>query len=158
MKKMLLIVSMMIAGLTVSAQSVNDTTEVKSGKPQITVNVNKIYDENGRVVGYDSTYVWSYSNSTNGKRFIINPDSLLSRFKPYFNEHFNMPENPFTNKFFNDSSMYFDFFNNDHFFDQWQNQLFNFKQEVERMDSLKQLFFKKYIEDQKRKGKRGKVY
>ena len=141
----------MLAGLMVSAQSVNDTTNVELNKPQIKIKVNKIYDENGNVVGYDSTYVWSYSNTTNGKSITINPDSLLSRFKPYFDEHFQMPSDPFSGKFFNDSSIYFDFFRNDHFFDQWQNQLFNFKQDIERMDSLKKRFFKKYIQEQKEK-------
>ncbi len=160
MKKIFLIVSLMVVGLMVSAQSVNDTTAVESNKPQIKIKVNKVYDENGNVVGYDSTYVWSYSNSPTGKSIIINPDSLLSRFKPYFNEHFQMPSNPFNSKFLNDSSMYFDFFRNNHFFDQWQNQLFNFKQDIERMDSLKRLFFKKYIEEQNEKEKKvkGKVF
>jgi hypothetical protein len=54
--------------------------------------------------------------------------------------------------------MYLDFFNNDHFFDDWQNELFNFQDEMKHLDSLKQLFFNKFLEEEKKKVKKDKVY
>ncbi len=161
MKKIVLIFAILAATFSLQAQILDDTSAINGVKPKIKIKVNKIYDENGNVVGYDSTYVWSYSNTvTNNNLITIDPDSLISRFKPLFDENFNgFPSNPFDNRFFNDSTMFFDFFNNDHFFDKWQNELFNFQKEIERMDSLKEIFFKKYIEsiDKEQSGK-GKVY
>ncbi len=158
MKKLLFVLVMLTAGLTtVSAQNLIDTTQMDGNKPKIRIKVNKIYDENGNVVGYDSTYAWSWSNEETDTVFNINPDSLFNRFRPYFDEHFLHIPDPFTNGFFNDSSLYFDFFNNEHFFDTWQDELFHFKKEIERMDSLKQQFFKQYLEEQKQKNK-GKIY
>jgi hypothetical protein len=153
MKKILMIFAILTASFSLNAQTINDTVAINGVKPQIKIKVNKIYDENGNVIGYDSTYVWSYSNSSSNNNFIvINPDSLISKFKPYFDENFNgVPLDPFDNKFFSDSTMFFDFFNNDHFFDKWQNELFNFQKEIERMDSLKEIFFKKYMENMDKK-------
>ena len=62
--------AILAVGLSLQAQSINDTTAINGVKPTIKIKVNKIYDENGNVVGYDSTYVWSYSNSLNNNNFI----------------------------------------------------------------------------------------
>lgn len=154
-----MIFAILAASFSLQAQSLNDTIAINGVKPQIKIKVNKIYDENGNVIGYDSTYVWSYSNSPENKNFItINPDSLIHEFKPLFDRNFtDVPLNPFDNKFFNDTTMLFDFFNNEHFFEKWQNELFNFQNEIKRMDSLKEIFFKKYIENINGKQK-GKLY
>ncbi len=158
MKKYFFIAMMMLAAITVSAQNLIDTTQWNGNKPQIKIKVNKIYDENGNVIGYDSSYAWSWSNVMGDTSFFINSDSLFGRFRPYFDEHFMHIPDPFSNRFFNDSSMYFDFFNNDHFFDTWQDELFHFKKEIERMDSLKQHFFREYLEKEKGKRSKGKIY
>ncbi len=150
MKKLMILEMFIISGLFVSAQNIADSITVKNHKPQIKIEVNKIYDKNGNVIRYDSTYVWSYSNG-NSKAFSVNPDSLLKRFKPYFDEHFSgVVADSFNRNIFNDSTMMFDFFNNDNFFDQWQNELFDFKNQIEKMDSLKRQFFKKYMKENKK--------
>ncbi len=160
MKKILLLfVIIGITGTLVSAQTINDTASIIGNKPQIKIKVKKIYDENGNVTGYDSTYEWSYSNSSAGNSIIINPDSLFKKFKPYFDKNFiQFPTDSFSSRIFNDSTMFYDFFNNDHFFNRWQNELFNFQKDVKRMDSLKRIFFKKYIEKQEEEKNRGKIY
>ena len=151
----MLLVGMMLTVVMVSGQTIVDTVTVNNVKPRVSIKVNKVYDEDGIVIGYDSTYVWNYSSSTAGNILNINPDSLFRQFKPWFNNQFNMSD-PFSNRFFDDTSMYLDFFNNDHFFDQWQDELFNFKEEMQQLDSLKQLFFKKYLE-QKQNENKGKM-
>ena len=162
MKKFFVVFLLMLAGTAVPAQNLSDTLNGETnGKPTIKIKVNKVYDENGNIIGYDSTYVWSWSGRGADTAVTINPDSLFSRFRPYFDEHFmHFPADPFTGRFFSDSTMYFDFFNNDHFFDRWQDELFDFQREIRKMDSLKRLFFKKYIEEQKEKNPygKGKIY
>jgi hypothetical protein len=147
MKKVMLVLVMMVAGMMASAQTETDTAAIPHEKPHVNIKVNKVYDEDGNVIRYDSTYVWSYSNSTGDVTLNINPDSLFRQFKPWFKQQLNMND-PFTDEFFNDSTMYLDFFNNQHFFDQWQDELFNLQKEVRKMDSLKQLFFNKYLEQE----------
>ena len=155
MKKVLLFMAIMVSGMMAKSQSIVDTVTINNGKPQVTIKVNKVYDENGNVVGYDSTYVWSYSNSKSETTPDINPDSLFRAFKPWFEQQLDVPSSPFSKDFFNDSTMYLDFFNNEHFFDQWQNELFDFNNEIKKMDSLKQLFFKRYLNEESKKAIKG---
>ncbi len=155
MKRALFFLVFIIAGVTVRSQSIIDTATVNSGKPHIQIKVNKVYDEDGNIVGYDSTYVWSYSNGTSQIGGSINPDSLFDAFKPWFNNQMNQFSDPFSEHFFNDSTMYLDFFNNEHFFDQWKDELFNFNSEMQRMDSLKRIFFKRYLQEEQHNNKKG---
>lgn len=126
------------------AQIVNDSLQ-KQSQPKIQVKVNKVYDENGNVVRYDSVYTWSYHSGNQ-----IDVDSLMRKFMPYFQEHlkdslaggFIHPVFPLT-----DSTLMLDFFNNDHFFDQWHEQLFDLKHQMQVMDSLKRQFFKQFLRE-----------
>jgi hypothetical protein len=149
-----------MAVINVAAQSINDSLSGDVNKPKVEIKVNKVYDENGNIIRYDSVYTWSYSGGNNGNVdvFTIDPDSLFNSFIPWFDQHADIFSNPFSNKIFNDSTMYLDFFNNDHFFDDWQNELFNFQDEMKHLDSLKQLFFNKFLEEEKKKVKKDKVY
>ena len=127
-----------------------DTSLTFNSKPKIEIKVNKIYDENGNLIGYDSTYVWSYSNGSFSREFTIHPDSLFKQFTPWFNEQLNGDFfEPFSHKIFNDSTLYFNFFNDDHFFDQWRNEIFDVQKEMEKMDSLKQIFFQQFFNEEK---------
>ncbi len=126
------------------AQIVNDSVH-KQPQPKVQVKVNKVYDENGNVVRYDSVYTWSYHSGNQ-----IDVDSLMRKFVPYFHEHFtdslagvfNHPVFPLT-----DSTLMLDFFNNDHFFNQWHEQLFDLKHQMQVMDSLKRQFFKQFLRE-----------
>jgi len=62
MKNVMLLMVMIFAGAMISAQTITDTVSIEHGKPHVNIKVNKVYDENGNMAGYDSTYVWSYSN------------------------------------------------------------------------------------------------
>ncbi len=145
MKRVIFLGVLLIFSTVCKAQILNDSTQ-NSTKPKVQVKVNKVYDENGNVVRYDSTYSWSYSSQSTENK--IDVDSLINRFMPYFHKHFsNSLNKSFSDPFFNldDSNMMLDFFNNDHFFKQWQNQLFDFQHQIQQMDSLKRLFFKQYL-------------
>jgi hypothetical protein len=149
MKKLVSLLTVLTFFLVSSlyAQTIDDTINTGINKPKVEIKVNKVYDENGNVIEYDSVYTWSYSNSTGNVRINIDPDSLFRQFIPWFGEHLNAFSNPFSSKVLNDSTMYLDFFNNDHFFDQWQDELFDFRNEMRRMDSLKRVFFDKFLKE-----------
>jgi hypothetical protein len=81
---------------------------------------------------------------------------LMGDFKPFFRE--NLPDsllqffgNPGFN--LNDSAMMMDFFNNAHFFDQWQKEIFDMHREMQAMDSLRMQFLKKYMLEMQHPGK-----
>ena len=89
------------------------TEKQDENQPQVNVKVNKRYDDNGNLVGYDSTYTEYYSN-LEGDTLML--DSLWNGFQPYMNEHFSgMLNRPFDPLFFDDSLMQYDFFNDDYF-------------------------------------------
>ncbi len=150
-KSIILAAFLLLAGTTVRAQVVNTESQNNhADKPQVHINVKKAYDKNGNIIRYDSTYEWTYS-SQNGKQN-INIDSLMGHFIPYFRE--NLPDslsqvfgNPDLN--LNDSAMMMDFFNNAHFFDRWQKEVFDMNREMRAMDSLRMEFLKKYMHEKK---------
>jgi hypothetical protein len=150
MKRVILLGVFFIFSTLGNAQILNDTTPGHA-KPKVQVKVNKVYDENGNVVRYDSVYTWSYHSGNQ-----IDVDSLMGKFMPYFHqhfsdslfEHFSQPVFPLS-----DSALMLDFFNNDHFFDQWHEQLFDFKHQLQAMDSLKRQFFKQFLRQNKVKHK-----
>jgi hypothetical protein len=110
-------------------------------KPKVDIKVNKVFDENGNLVKYDSTYVWSYSN-IKGDSVTVNADSVLSEFRPFINDRFPDFKTPDFNDFmFSDSSFYRNFFSPDYFYDRWQQSLKESERMFREMDSLKNLFF-----------------
>ncbi len=146
MKKIIFISVLIFSGWNIQAQTILKPHHKTTDKPKVEVKVNKVYDENGNVVRYDSTYSWSYNSQNTENK--IDVDSLINRFMPYFHKHFPDSLNKqFPDPFFNlnDSTMMLDFFNNDHFFKAWQNQLFDLKHQLQYMDSIKREFFKHYF-------------
>ena len=84
------------------------TADTQKNQPQIHTRVNKKFDKNGNLIGYDSTYTSYYSN---WKKDTLLADSVMSGFIPYFNKRFpGMMANPFDKMFFEDSLMQNDFF------------------------------------------------
>ncbi len=154
MKKMMLI--FLVPLLITACNSNNQKEQNKSDKgnkqedtigqikPKVDIKVNKKYDENGNLIGYDSTYVWSYSN-LRGDTVSVNADSVLTEFRPLFDQNFPALTNPSMDKFFmNDSLLYYDFFNRDYFFNRWEHQYRNMDKQLRQMDSLKRDYFKKH--------------
>ncbi len=112
-------------------------------KPKVDIKVNKVFDDKGNLIGYDSTYVWSYSN-IQGDSVTVDADTVFSEFKPLFDEQFKGFAMPgFNNLMFNDSTFYHDFFTPDYFYDRWQQSLKESERMFREMDSLKNMFFKK---------------
>lgn len=152
MKKMIFVAGLLLISVVSFAKSKQDTVNyMKPGNPKIHYNVHKVYDKNGNLISYDSTYSWSYHHESHGRQ--IDVDSVFRKFLPYFRQNF--PDSTFQelqNHFlgFPDSAMILDFFNNKHFFEQWQNQLFNFHQQIQEMDSLRRQFMKQFMEQEKK--------
>ncbi len=155
-KSIILSALLLLAGMTAHAQIVNaDKQESHANKPQVHINVKKVYDKNGNIIRYDSTYEWTYSNHSGKSN--INLDRLMGQFVPFFRE--NLPDSlsrVFGNPDFNlnDSAMMLNFFNNVHFFDQWQKEIFDMKHEMQAMDSLRMEFLKRYMHEKKYSGKK----
>ena len=91
-----LILILMVAGCNgqeVDRNSKKDLAQVQKGsdsldpKPKVQWKVNKQYDGNGNVIGYDSIYSWSYSNHGNLPP-TMDPDSIMQSFRSFSNENF----------------------------------------------------------------------
>lgn len=116
-------------------------------KPKISVEVNRRYDEKGNVIGFDSKYSSYYSNV---KADTAQMDSLMHRFDRYFNfNHSSLWDRQFNTLFFNDSTRYPDFFHDDFFMRRYELNDQYFRGMMNRMDSIKNRFFKE--ESKKRK-------
>ena len=115
----------------------------KAVKPKVDIKVNKVFDKNGNLVKYDSTYVWTYSN-INGDSVTVNADTVLSEFRPFFDEQFPDINMPGVDDFlYSDSSFYQNFFMHDYFFDRWQHSQKESERIFREMDSLKNMFFQR---------------
>ncbi len=113
-------------------------------KPKVDIRVNKKYDDKGNLIGYDSTYSWSYS-TIQGDSANINADTVFSEFRPLFDKHFPEFSSPFKNEFFGvDSLFYNDFLSPDYFYDWWHRDLIEQEKTFRRMDSLKNEFFNQH--------------
>jgi hypothetical protein len=124
------------------AKTQSDTKkEITVNKPKVDVKVNKQYDEDGNLIAYDSTYVWSYNNKT-GQAVDINVDSLLLQFKPMIGPDYSGFFHEHESDFFGDSLFYHDFMMPDYFMNRWQQQLQEMNRMMLEMDSMKQSFFR----------------
>ncbi len=146
MKKIVSTLILIMVIFTTKGQNIADTLNM-GNRPKVNVKVNKVYDENGNLIRYDSVYEWSYSSGSGNIQLNVHPDSLFKAFKPWFDEQIDMNSLPVPGDFFSDSTMFKDFFNNKDFFEQWQNELFDFDRQLKMMDSLKRQFFKRYLEE-----------
>lgn len=98
MKKFIVLVLACFA-FTVKAQKIDTLSKA----PDERITVNKEYDENGNLIGYDSTYIHQWSSDTS----LVMPFDWDSQF--LFRGGF--PDmNSFMNRFFNDSLMFSPFF------------------------------------------------
>lgn len=110
-------------------------------KPQVKINVNKKYDDKGRIIKLDSTYSYFYS-SPKGTLQLSN-DSIFNSFRSFFNKtHPEFLSRQQENVFFNDSLFKYDFFNDDYFQKRFELNRKMFESMYKEMDSLKSNFLK----------------
>ncbi|MFH4968121.1 hypothetical protein V8G61_07940 [Gaetbulibacter sp. M240] len=106
-------------------------------QPSEKIQVNKIYDEQGRLTQYDSIYSYSYSSS--GKM----NDSLKTVFETYFKNDTVFPEG-FFDDFFKADSITGEFNHKAFFSDGLRTQQKEIKNIMKQVDSLQRMF----LEDQ----------
>ncbi len=122
----------------------NNTTDnsLETIKPKTNVKVNKVYDDNGNLIRYDSIYTYYYSNVEDDS--LMN-DSIFSSFKRSFNQSFDFSDDPFFKEFFmQDSLPGADFYTHDFFEQSFQNNMMQMQKLFMEMDSVKNRFFYDY--------------
>jgi len=127
----------------------DSTTAEKNtvNKPKVNIQVNKHYDNNGNLVGFDSTYSSFYSNV---KGDTVKMDSLMHSFDKYFDRHHSaFFDQPFNALFFDDSLRYPDFFHRDFFMKRYELNDKYLRESMRRMDSIKNNFFQEHSKNQK---------
>ncbi len=113
-------------------------------KPKVEVKVNKEYDENGNIIRYDSTYVWSYTNTTGDSNY-VEIDSLMSQFRPFMQDHFPLTFPGFDNDWMLNDTMFYDkFLGPDYFMNRWQSEMERMNQTIREMDSLRERFLNEH--------------
>lgn len=108
--------------------------------PKVNVRVNKVYDDQGNLVRYDSTYTSMY-NGMGGDS--LRMDSLMQQFLGRFGTQggMGMMGPGMDNLFFNDSLLGYDFFHDDFFRKRMDLNQRYMQDMMQRMDSLKNQFF-----------------
>jgi hypothetical protein len=138
MKRMVILaIAVFLALYGCSGQNQKNESQIAGNHPtpKTDIKVNKRYDENGNLIGYDSTYTSYYSNIKNDT---IAGDSILNDFRNYFNRKYSFSEEPFFNDyFFKDSLMKNDFFRNDFFSRRFQFDRESMDRLFQEMDSIK---------------------
>lgn len=138
----------LLSGCYGQTEKNKETVEKDTIKPKIDYKVNKVYDEKGNLIKYDSTYTYYYSNID--KRAMIN-DSIFNKFNEYFNLKNPLLDDSFFNDFFKQE--YYlenDFFREDFFRNSHKRNREMMDKMLERMDSIKnQFFLKEYPLEQK---------
>lgn len=143
MKTTAAIVALCISAVSCSAQNNSDKTTEK-GKPNTNVEVNKHYDEFGNLIGYDSSYTWSYKSSS-GDSVWVNADSVMNSFREHFNTTFpSFWNNGFLHPPSLDSTFHDNFFRNDYFEKRWREDLFDLEKMFHQMDSVRNNFFEEH--------------
>lgn len=133
---------------------VQKSADTLNPKPKVQWKVNKKYDENGNVIGYDSIYSWSYSNHGNVPPE-INADSIMKSFRSFSNDNFPSfwQDQDLDHAFPADSIMNRNF-SMDQFFNNGNFEGFpNMEQWIQQMDSLRNKMLEEthseFIESQK---------
>ncbi len=117
----------------------------QKNSPKESWTVKKEVDENGNVIGYDSTYTWSYS-TMNGDSLMVNVDSLMNSFQSYFDE--SMPSvwnHSLMDPMLRDSLLGRDLFSDNYFHRRWKDDFFDMDKMFQHMDSLRNEFFNEHF-------------
>ncbi|HYG18775.1 MAG TPA: hypothetical protein VD816_07595 [Ohtaekwangia sp.] len=140
----LLIVSALLSSCheSTNGQDKNEQGIVQdsSVSPKVSIKVNKQFDDQGNIVGFDSTYTSYYSNMTGDTARM---DSLMNSFNRYFDlNHSSFFRNEFNPLFFDDSLRYPDFFHPDFFMRRYELNDQYLRGMMKRMDSIKNRFYR----------------
>jgi hypothetical protein len=159
MKKLIVVACLIFlfvsSGCTAQEKKKTELENSNKNQPKTNIVVNKEYDKNGNLIKYDSTYSSIYSN--------IHGDSTLAdtsflSFQKDFMENFPDMQKPFIdNMFFNDSLLNYDFYKKDFFTKRFQFNRERFDKLFEKMDSLKNDFYKNNIKSEKKSKNKTKV-
>lgn len=107
--------------------------------PKEEIKVNKEYDKEGKLISYDSTYTYYYSNIENNT---MSEDSIFNNFRSMFDENYPFSYKPYFNDlFFEDSLMKYDFYKKDFFTERFKQNMEYTEKMFREMDSLKNKFF-----------------
>ena len=122
-----------------------NTDSISADKPKISWKVNKKYDEEGNVVGYDSIYSYSYGNLNNLPKQ-MNLDSIMGSMNFFsqdnlssFMEDYNLVQ--FMGK---DSLMNGSHYFNDFFEQQRNNNFSDMRKLFQQMDSLQNMMMERH--------------
>jgi len=139
MKKLaiLLMSALMLTGC--NAQDKDAKAKDNSIKPKIDYKVNKKYDDNGNLIGYDSTYTYYYSNID--KDAMIK-DSIFQKFNEHFSNLSMFEDDKFFDEFFKQNTYSEDeFFKDDFFRESFKNNQKIMEEMMKSMDEMKNQFF-----------------
>ncbi len=100
--------------------------------------VNREYDENGNLISYDSTYVYSYSSMNGDTISDAEMNKMMQHFRRFYKSSGVNGQSGLFESFFNDSIPENDFLNQG-FFSHHMNSK-DFKEQVRKMDSIHQEF------------------
>ncbi|HXS36846.1 MAG TPA: hypothetical protein VN721_09105 [Flavipsychrobacter sp.] len=133
-----------ITGCNAQEHKDNKVISKQSGsQPVIGSKVTKKYDDKGNVIGYDSTYVWSYSNKS-GNMQHVEVDSVMKQFQKQFDSSFpSIFNEQFGKTIWDDSLFYKNFIRPDYFMNKWKDQSFDIGRMMQQMDSMRDQFFDK---------------
>ncbi|WP_276133060.1 hypothetical protein [Polluticoccus soli] len=147
MKNILLLLLLVTGTYSCNAQprqseKQQQATTTEENKPQARWKVNKKYDDKGNLIGYDSSYVWTYS-SKGGNIHSVEADSVMEAFRKQFNMEFPSFFNKrFDNPVWSDSLFRQDFIAPDYFMKRWDEHHSDMRQMMQQMDSLRNWFLK----------------
>lgn len=121
-------------------------------EPNVNIKVNRRYDDKGNLIGFDSTYSTFYSNVQGDT---LQMDSLMKSFDTYFDRHHSrLFDKQFNALFFQDSIRYPDFFHDDFFMKRYELNDRYLKGMMQRMDSIKNRFYRDADKSPDKKDKR----
>lgn len=139
---LLMMLTLTFAGCNAQEKKEKDlsgTQAENAEKPRGNWKVNKEFDENGNLISYDSTYVYSWSSGEGDSLVMPNSDEIFRNFRQYF---YGQPGTTgLLNSFMNDS-LYgeSDFFKDDFFSNRMMSK--HFQEQIRYMDSIRDNFLK----------------
>lgn len=148
MRTNILVLMLMLLGVTgCNAQEKEKTAAAdKNEKLQAEIpkgnwKVNKEFDENGNLISYDSTYVYSYSTINGDTISNAQMDEVFRSFDSFFKSEHRMGPSAFMGSFLNDSLHGSQNFFEDDFF---SNRMLSehFQQQIRMMDSIRNQFLR----------------
>ncbi|MUP44811.1 hypothetical protein E0K83_03510 [Gramella sp. BOM4] len=147
MRTKILVLMLMMLGVSGCNAQEKEKTAAGENKDEIVPKgnwkVNKEFDENGNLISYDSTYVYSYSSVNGDTLQDEDMQAIFRNFESFFRNEHQMGPSAFMGSFLNDSlNGSRDFFEDDFFSNRMMSE--HFQQQIRRMDSIRNEFLKQH--------------